>query len=133
MLGESMWPKQGVTQVAIDIVIDVLGGAPLPPKPKARAANARPAPKDAPAPRSKASDPGYEPAGITIDVVAQRQRQRMNEVGFSLPRTDQDRKPIKGTVTAKLMGDPPADREAASQAAWDRIRRDEAKYGGSAA
>ena len=129
MLSPSMWPKQGVTQVAIDIVIDVLGGAPLPPKPKAPAANARPAPKT----QAKDTGPGYAPAAITIDVVARRQRERMNDAGFSLPRTDQDRKPPRAVVTAKLMGDPPADREAASRAAWERIQKEEAKFGAKGA
>lgn len=133
MLSPSMWPKQGVTPVVVDIVVDVLGGAPLPPKPRQVARSARPAAKVDPKPKaSKDTGPGYEPAGISIDVVARRQRDRMNE-GLSFHRTEQDRKPIKGTVTAKLMGDPPADRDAASRAAWERIQREEAKYGAKSA
>lgn len=123
-LSPSMWTKNGVNQVAIDIVIDVLGGAPLPPKPTAVKASARP---KTPA-KPKDTGPGYEPAAMSIDVVARRQRDRMNEVGVSFRRTDQDRKPIKGTVTARLMGDPPADRQAASDAAWARIEKNEARY-----
>lgn len=127
-LSPSMWPKNGVTQVAIDIVIDVLGGAPLPSKPLAVKASARPK-----AVKPKDTGPGYEPAALSIDVVARRQRDRMNEAGFSLPRTDQDRKPIKGTVTAKLMGDPVADRLAASEEARRRVARQEARYAVGAA
>jgi len=134
MLSPSMWPKQGVTQVAIDVVIDVLGGAPMPPRPTIKAHSARPAAQGNARPTNRPKDvgPGYQPAAISIDVVARRQRERMNE-GLSFHRTDQDRKPIKGTVTAKLMGDPPADREAASRAAWERIQREEAKFGAKSA
>lgn len=125
MLSPSQWSKYGVTPVVVDIVIDVLGGAPLPPKPKKLAANPRPAPKDP----CRDEGPGYEPAAMTIDVVARRQRERMSDSGVSFRRTDQDRKPPRAVVTGKLMGDPPADREAASQAAWERIRREEKRYG----
>lgn len=125
MLSPSQWSKYGVTQVAVDIVIDVLGGAPLPPKPKTIAAHPRPKP----APKPKDDGPGYEPAALTIDVVARRQRERMGDPGVSFRRTDQDRKPPRAVVTAKLMGDPLPDRQAASDAAWERLRREEKRYG----
>lgn len=132
MLSPSQWAKYGVTQVVVDIVIDVLGGATLPPKPKKVAVNPRPAPKKPAKPRDEG--PGYEPAAITIDVVARRQRERMAEVGVSFRRTDQDRKPPRAVVTAKLMGDPLPDRQAASDEARRRLERDERRFGkGSAA
>ena len=126
MLSPSQWSKYGVTQVAVDIVIDVLGGAPLPPKPKKMAVNPRPAPKRA---ESKDDGPGYTPAAMTIDVVARRQRERMADPGVSFRRTDQDRKPPRAVVTAKLMGDPIPDRMAASDEARRRLERDARRFG----
>lgn len=126
MLSPSQWSKYGVTQVAVDIVIDVLGGAPLPPKPKTVAANPRPAPKRA---EPKDEGPGYAPAAMTIDVVARRQRERMADTGVSFRRTDQDRKPPRAVVTAKLMGDPLPDRQAASDEARRKLERYTARFG----